>query len=87
MVTQEVEGARIEIDLDAGCRLASFAVGGRELLVARVPSAIDWGGYPMAPYAGRVRDDPFVVEPGRRLVAEGTIPWGPPTHPALPGRG
>ena len=73
-VTQEVEGARIEFDLDAGCRLACFAVGGRELPVSCVPSPIDCGCYPMALYAGRVRDDRFVVEPGRPLVAEGTIP-------------
>jgi aldose 1-epimerase len=59
VVTQSVEGARIEIDLEAGCRLASFEVGGRELLVTTAPSPIDWGCYPMAPYAGRVRDGCF----------------------------
>jgi len=59
VVTQAVEGARIEIDLDAGCRLASFAVGGRELLVTDGPGPIDRGCYPMAPYAGRVREGRF----------------------------
>lgn len=34
-------------------------VGGHELLVTSAPSPIDWGCYPMAPYAGRVRDGRF----------------------------
>jgi galactose mutarotase-like enzyme len=59
VVTQSVEGARIEIDLDAGCRLASLEVDGHQLLVTSAPSPIDWGGYPMAPYAGRVREGRF----------------------------
>jgi aldose 1-epimerase len=59
VVTQAVEGARIEIDLEAGCRLASLEVSGHQLLVTAAPSPIDWGCYPMAPYAGRVRDGRF----------------------------
>jgi aldose 1-epimerase len=59
LVTQAVGGARVEIDLDAGCRLSSLTVSGSELLVTSAPSSIDWGCYPMAPYAGRVRDGCF----------------------------
>lgn len=59
MVTRAVEGARLEVDLDAGGRLASLQVGGHELLVTSGPSPIDWGCFPMAPYAGRVRDGRF----------------------------
>lgn len=59
MITQVVEGVRIGIDLDAGCRLASLRVGGHELLVSGAPALIDWGCYPMAPYAGRVREGRF----------------------------
>ncbi|MBP1633334.1 MAG: aldose epimerase family protein [Acidobacteria bacterium] len=59
MVTQSAGGARIEIDLDAGCRIASLEVGGHQLLVTGAASPIDWGCYPMAPYAGRVRDGRF----------------------------
>jgi len=62
MVTQSVGGARIEIDLDAGCRVASLQAGGHELLVTSAPSPIDWGCYPMAPYAGRVRDGRFAFQ-------------------------
>lgn len=64
MVTQSVGGARISIDLDAGCRLASLQVGGHELLVTSAPSPIGWGCYPMAPYAGRVRDGRFSFRGG-----------------------
>ena len=46
--------ARVTVDLDQGARLASFIVGGRELLVTEGPSSIQWGSYPMAPWAGRV---------------------------------
>jgi len=59
VVTQSTEGARIAIDLDAGCRLASLEVHGHELLVTSGPGPIDWGCYPMAPYAGRVNEGRF----------------------------
>jgi aldose 1-epimerase len=59
LVTQSVGGARLEIDLDAGCRLASLEVDGHQLLVTSAPGPIGWGCYPMAPYAGRVRNGEF----------------------------
>jgi aldose 1-epimerase len=59
VITQVAEGARLEVDLDAGCRLASLRVGGQELLVTDAPAPIDWGCYPMVPYAGRVREGRF----------------------------
>ena len=52
--------ARVTVDLDHGARLASFILEGRELLVTEGPSAIRWGSYPMAPWAGRVRQGRFV---------------------------
>ena len=54
--------ARVLIDVDAGGRLASLEVDGTELLVQRDPDVDDqmlWGSFPMAPYAGRVRDAGF----------------------------
>ena len=51
--------ADLVIDLDHGCRIASLRIGGHELLVTEGPSPIEWGLYPMAPYAGRVRDGRF----------------------------
>jgi aldose 1-epimerase len=62
VVSQSAGGARIEVDLDAGCRLASLEVQGHELLVAPVSDPIAWGCYPMAPYAGRVRRGRFSFE-------------------------
>ncbi|MCJ7726249.1 MAG: aldose 1-epimerase [Acidimicrobiia bacterium] len=59
VITQSMGDASIKIDLEAGCRLASLEVGGRQLLVTSAPSPVDWGCYPMAPYAGRVRDGRF----------------------------
>lgn len=47
------------VDLNQGCRIASLHVGGRELLITTGRSPIEWGLYPMAPYAGRVRDGSF----------------------------
>lgn len=53
-VTQSAGDCRVTIDVGHGCRLASLRVHGLELLVTSAPSPIDWGCYPMAPYAGRV---------------------------------
>ncbi len=63
-MVQSAGGARLAIDLEHGCRLASLEVHGHELLVTSAPSPIDWGCYPMAPYAGRVRDGRFTFRGG-----------------------
>jgi aldose 1-epimerase len=52
-------GVEVLIDLEAGGRLASFVVGGRELLVTQGVGPFAWGSFPMAPFAGRVRDGRF----------------------------
>ncbi len=54
--------ADLIIDLDNGARLASWRVGGHELLVTTGKASIAWGLYPMAPYAGRVRAGHFTFE-------------------------
>ena len=54
--------ADLVVDLDNGCRLSSLRVLGHELLVTTGPSPIEWGCYPMAPYAGRVRAGRFEFE-------------------------
>lgn len=58
-VTQSAGACSLTIDVEHGCRLASLSVDGRELLVTSAPHPIDWGCYPMAPYAGRVRQGHF----------------------------
>ena len=51
--------ARVAIDVERGGRIASLNVDGLELLVSAADSAMDWGCYVMAPFAGRVRDGRF----------------------------
>jgi aldose 1-epimerase len=49
-------GVGVIVDLVAGGRLASLVVDGRELLKTEGDGPITWGSFPMAPFAGRVRD-------------------------------
>ncbi|HEV8404057.1 MAG TPA: hypothetical protein VGQ31_13585 [Candidatus Limnocylindrales bacterium] len=52
-------GVEAVVDLAAGGRLASFTIDGHGLLRTSGEGALWWGCYPMAPYAGRVRDATF----------------------------
>jgi|GEM_PF-41207 Galactose mutarotase and related enzymes len=61
----DAPGVHVVIDLVHGGRLASFVVDGRELLVTEGFGPIAWGSFPMAPFAGRVRDGVFTFR-GRR---------------------
>ena len=49
-------GVEVTIDLAIGGRVASLVVDGRELLKTTGDGPIAWGSFPMAPYAGRIRD-------------------------------
>lgn len=62
MIELKQGAARVLIDPEAGGRLASLQLYGRELLVARTTNPLHWGCYPMAPWAGRVRDGRFTFE-------------------------
>mgnify|MGYP002414181767 FL=1 len=57
-VTLASSRAVVNVDLAAGGRLASLTVDGDELLHTgdADTDAMGWGCYPMAPFAGRVRD-------------------------------
>lgn len=48
--------AHLAIDPAQGGRFTSLVVGGQELLVTEGYGPIRWGCYPMAPFAGRIRD-------------------------------
>jgi aldose 1-epimerase len=52
-------GVEVVVDLVAGGRIASLMVDGHELLKTSRDGPRDWGSFPMAPYAGRVRDAEF----------------------------
>lgn len=56
------DNARALIDPLQGGRLASLAVNGVELLVSESGGPMQWGCYPMAPWAGRVRKGQFEWE-------------------------
>ena len=49
-------GVELVVDLAAGGRLASLEVRGRELLKTSGDDLGTWGSFPMAPFAGRLRD-------------------------------
>lgn len=65
--------AILEVDPDAGGRLASLVVAGDEVLVTSGPGAITWGAYPMAPFAGRIRDGRFMFQ-GRSYELHRNLP-------------
>ncbi len=48
-------GSALTVATSSGGRIASLDIGGLELLGRGGPGTYDWGAYPMAPYAGRVR--------------------------------
>jgi len=58
-------GVDLEVDLVNGGRLASIVIDGRELLVTDGFGPVAWGSFPMAPFAGRVRNGRFEFR-GRR---------------------
>jgi aldose 1-epimerase len=68
-------GVEVVVDLAVGGRLASFSIDGIELLRAPRDDVLRWGSYPMAPWAGRVRDATFAFE-GR----EHRLPVRMPPH-------
>ncbi len=49
----------VVIDLVAGGRIASFVVAGHELLRTSGAGSVQWGSFPMAPWAGRIRRATF----------------------------
>ena len=65
----DAPGAHAVVDLRHGGRLSSFVVDGRELLVTEGLGPIAWGSFPMAPFAGRVRDGLFTFRGRRRQLA------------------
>jgi len=65
----------LTVDHLHGGRLASLRIGAREVLVTEGWGPIDWGCYPMAPFAGRIRDGRFAFR-GRDVQ----LPLNLPPH-------
>lgn len=53
---------RVRVDAARGGRIASLCVYGEELLVGAGDDALAWGSYPLAPWAGRLRQGRFCFE-------------------------
>lgn len=69
METLRAGDATVTIDHEHGGRLSSLTVAGHELLVGPTDPNADptsWGCFPMAPFAGRIREGRFDFE-GRRV--------------------
>ena len=75
MIALRAGPAAARIDPASGGRIASLSVDGLELLVTEGPTPLDWGCYPMAPWAGRVRRGRF-----RFAGAEHRLPLDLPPH-------
>ena len=60
MIALSSGNVEVVIDVEHGSRLSSVRFGGTELLVQRTNSdSFSWGCYPMAPWAGRIRNGIF----------------------------
>jgi aldose 1-epimerase len=71
----EAGDTRLTVSARDGGRLTSLVTHGHELLVTEGYGPIQWGCYPMAPFAGRIRDGRFAF--GGRGVA---LPRNLPPH-------
>jgi hypothetical protein len=58
-ITLGVDGVSVTLLPDAGLRVGSIVIGGRELLVRENGHPATWGIFPMAPWAGRIANATF----------------------------
>lgn len=58
-ITLTTDGVTVTLLPDAGLRVGSIVVGGRELLVRESGHPATWGIFPMAPWAGRMANATF----------------------------
>jgi aldose 1-epimerase len=77
MISLAAEGTTAAVDPAAGGRLASLVVDGQERLITDGDGPTMWGCFPMAPWAGRVRDGRF-----RWAGVEHQLPLRLPPHAA-----
>ena len=61
-------GVDLVVDLASGGRIASLVVDGRELLKTSGDGPLSWGAFPMAPFAGRLRDATLTFAGTRRQL-------------------
>jgi len=69
MIELEAGDARVEVDPNAGGRVAQIRVGELDLLKSdRTGGPMTWGSFPMAPWAGRVRHGRFEFDDVQRQL-------------------
>lgn len=69
-----ITGPRCTISPEDGGRVVELHVSGRQLLVEQIlPDPISWGCFPMAPFAGRVRNGRFEFD-GKEFQLEINMP-------------
>lgn len=66
--------ARLTIDPALGGRFTSLVVAGQELLVTEGYGPMRWGCYPMAPFAGRIRDGRFTFRDREHVLPRNLPP-------------
>ncbi len=69
----EAGAARLTVDPVEGGRMTSLVLDGQEFLVTEGYGPIRWGCYPMAPFAGRIRDGRFTFR-GRSIALPANLP-------------
>ena len=75
LVTIAADGCSLDLDLAHGARAVSWRVDGIELLGRRSGDPVEYGMYPMAPWAGRLRGN-AVARGGSSVVLPVTYePW------------
>ena len=73
VITLRAGDAALAIDPSAGGRLSSLVIDDHEVLVTEGVGPIEWGCYPMVPFAGRIRDGQFSFR-GREHQLERNLP-------------
>jgi galactose mutarotase-like enzyme len=71
----EVGDVRLAIDLEAGGRATRWDVGGHSLLAHHGDLPEEHGMYPMAPWAGRLRDNALLAHGRAHPMAASFGPW------------
>ena len=72
-VVMRAGNVRLTVDPRQGGRMASLRIGEREVLLTEGWGPIRWGCYPMAPFAGRIRDGHFAFR-GRNVQLPLNLP-------------
>ena len=72
-VVLRADDVRLSLDPRQGGRMTSLRIGHAEVLVTEGWGPIRWGCYPMAPFAGRIRDGRFTFR-GRKVQLPLNLP-------------